>query len=269
MVKKLYKHEFLAWMRVITVIWIATLAVAGIHRFIQLFETDTIYYSIVSGFAIFMYVVALLTCLAAPVIFSIVRFYRNFFTGEGYLTFTLPVTQGNHLWVKISTAVFFSAASVLVCLLSVTVITAGEVFSEILKAAAYLFREFTGEELLHVVGWLLELTVLLLAANLGTHLLYDTCICIGQLFRKNRILAAVGVYFGFYAISQILSTVLSVAMVILGETGILDPLVVFLERQAEAAIHIFFGVSIVLSALVALVYWLICHSILRKRLNLE
>lgn len=269
MVRKLYKHEFLAWLRVMSVIWIITLAMAGVHRLLQLFETDTIYYGIVSGSALFVYFVAVMACVASPEIFGIVRFYRNFFTGEGYLTFTLPVTQRAHLWVKLSTAVIFSAASVLVCLLSVMVITAGEVFSEILKAAAFLFQEFSGEELLHVIGWLLELTVLLLVANFSTHLLYGTCICIGQLFRKNRILAAVGVYFGFYLIGQAVNTVLSVAIVILGETGILDSLVIFLENQAEAAIHLFFGVSILLSALLALVYWLISHSILRKRLNLE
>lgn len=269
MVKKLYKHEFIAWLRMITIIWAATVAIAGIHRLIQLFEADTVYYGIVNGSAIFVYVVAVLACMASPVIFGVTRFYRNFFTGEGYLTFTLPLTQGNHLWVKISTAVCFSVASALVCLLSLMLITAGEVFSEILKAVGYLIKQIPEDISNHLALYILEYLLLLLVALFGSHLLYDTCICIGQLFRKNRILAAVGVYFGFYLISQVLSTVLSVVIVILGEAGVLDSLTELFKEHTLVSVHIALCALIVLSALLALVYWLICHTILRKRLNLE
>lgn len=269
MVKKLYKHECIAWLRVMTVIWIATLAVAGVHRIIQLFESDTVYYGIVSGSAIFVYAVAVLACMAAPTVFGITRFYRNFFTGEGYLTFTLPVTQRAHLWVKASTAVCFSVVSALVCLMSVMLITAGEMFCEILKAADYLLREIPQELSGHIALYALEYLVLLLVALFASHLLYDTCICIGQLFRKNRILAAVGVYFGLYLISQIFGTVFSVVLVILGEAGVLDQLTSLAAQHPVASVHIALCTAIVLSGLSALVYWLICHGILRRRLNLE
>ena len=269
MVKKLYKHEFLAWLRVLPVVYIITLSVAAVHRIIQFFENDTVYYGIISGSAIFVYVIALLACAFTPIIFGITRFYKNLFTGEGYLTFTLPVTPGNHLWVKVLTAVAFSIMSLLVCLASFVIITAGDVLGEIWKAAEYLLKQIPQEYAGHLLGYCGEFLVLLLVSSFGTYMLYYTCICIGQLFRKNRVLAAVGVYFGYYMINQVLSTVLGVMMAVFEQTGVLENVYLWIGEYALETVHIAFGGSIVISAGLGLVYWLICHTVIRKKLNLE
>ena len=78
MVKKLYKHEFIAWLRVLPLVWLITLAVSGIHRLVQLLETDTVYYDILNASGLIVFFVAIFACLLFPVIFGIVRFYRNF-----------------------------------------------------------------------------------------------------------------------------------------------------------------------------------------------
>lgn len=269
MVKKLYKHETLAWFRVLSVIFGIVLAVSAMHRIIQIFENDTIYYSIISGSASFVYTLAVMTCLAAPVVFGVVRFYKNLFTGEGYLSFTLPVTPANHLWVKVVTAVVFSLLSALVCLVSVLIVTAGEVFTEICNAAEYLIRQIPQDIAGHLAGYCAEILVLLIVSFFASFLLNDACICIGQLFRKNRILGAVGVYFGYYVITQILSTIMGVMLVILEETGSLDAIYSFIEKHEMETVHIALCGSIAVTAVMALVYWLICHHIMRKKLNLE
>lgn len=269
MVKKLYKHEFLAWLRVIWIVWVITLVSAGFHRVIQLFENDSVYYGILIGSSTLLYVVALLCCIAFSLIFGIVRFYRNFFTGEGYLTFTLPATKAQLLWVKISTAVCFSVVSVVVCVTSGCIVTAGEVFEEVCKAVAYLAKDFTAAEVAHLIGWALEFLLLLLAAEFANHLFYYTCICIGQLFRKNRVLAAVGVYFGFYVISQILSTVGMVVFTMLAAMDIWEGVFLWIEGNPEIFIHSFLCGFAVLTALTDLIYYWICHHIIRKKLNLE
>lgn len=269
MVRKLYKHEFKAWFRIMSIILGITLAVAGMLRIIQLFETNTVYYNIINGSAIFMYVIALLACLVSPVIFGIVRFYKNMFSGEGYLTLTLPVTPANHLGVKVTTAVVFSILSFVVCMVSVMIVTAGEVFTEICKAADYLVKMIPEDITGHLIGYCIEFFLLMLVALFSTYLLYYTCICIGQLFRKNRVLAAVGVYFGFYVLNQILSTILSVVMVVLEETGMLDAFYLLIGEHPRETVHLVFAGMIVLSGILSLVYYLICHGIIRKRLNLE
>ena len=269
MVKKLYKHECIAWLRFLPWIWGITLAVAGIHRLMQLFETDSIFYVILIGFTSVVYVLALLACPAFTTIFGVVRFYRHFFTGEGYLTFTLPVSYKAHLWVKISTAALFTLVSSAVCLLSGLIVTTGEVFVEVIKAAQYLIRQAPADITAHLPWYGLEFAFIGICSLFYGYLMYGTCICLGQLAHKHRILAAVGVYFGFYMVTQTLSTVGNVTFMMLTETGTLDSLNTFIANNAQLCVHIGLGACIVLSVVCSLVFWLICHWVLRKRINLE
>lgn len=269
MVKKLFKHEFLAWLRVLPIIYGITLVVAAVHRIVQFFESDSVYYEMVSSSAIFMYTVALLVTLATPTVFGVVRFYKNLFTGEGYLTMTLPVTPANHLWVKGLTAVAFEIMSVLVCLLSGMVITAGEVLTEVGKAAAYLLAQIPDDVGAHLFGYVAEWCLLMPIAMFGGFFMLYTCICMGQLFRKNRILAAVGVYFGFYIGSQILSTIAGISMVAIETAGVLEKLNTWIGDHPYATVHIGFFGAAVIDAGISAIYFLICHHVIRKKLNLE
>lgn len=269
MVKKLLKHEFLAWMRVMPILYGIMLAVAAINRCIQLFGNDSIYYGIIFGSGIFMYVAALMAGIVAPMIFGVVRFYRNLFTGEGYLSFTLPVTPANHLWVKALTAVCFSILSVVVAVLSGVIITAGEVFSEIWKAAAYLLDMIPEKLGGHVALYCMEAAVFAVLGVFASYLLYYMYICIGQLSRKNRILAAVGAYFAVYVISQIFGTGVGLLLLILEEAGVLERVSQFVIRNPVETVHIAQCGGILINAALSAVCYLVCHRIIRKKLNLE
>lgn len=269
MVKKLFKHEYLAWLRIMPLIFGITLVVSGMLRLLMVFEHDSIYYNIVLGSAVFVFVVAVIATLISPFIFAIVRFYKNMFTGEGYLTHTLPVTAGNHLWTKLLTAISFDVAAVLVVMLSVLIVTSGEVLEEIWKAAGYLFAQIPQKYVGHVWAWVAEYGVLMLLAAASSHLTIYLCICLGQLFRKNRVLAAVGVYFGLYMISQVISTVITIMFTFMGVSGVWEELLKWIEKNPVETIHIFFAGGIVLTAIGAALYFLICHTVIRKKLNLE
>lgn len=269
MVGKLYKHEFKAWLRVVSIVYGITLAVAAVFRIVQFFESDTVYYNVIFASGLTMYIIALLVAIASPVVFGVVRFYRNLFTGEGYLTFTLPATPTNHLVVKVTTAVVFSILSVLVCVGSVMLVTAGDIFAEVCKAVNYLIRLIPAELSGHLAGYCIEFILLLLVAFFVEHLLLDTCVCVGQLFRKNRVLAAVGVYFGIYVITQVISTTIGIGMVVLEESGALESIYLWIAQNPFTAVHIALCTLAVLYAMLALVYYLVCHWIIRKKLNLE
>lgn len=269
MVKKLWKHEYLAWLRVLPLIYGITLLIAAMLRIVLIFENDSLYYGIVFGSAVFVFGMALLVTLSSATVFGIQRFYRNLFTGEGYLTHTLPVTPANHLWVKVLTAVSFDILSVLVCLLAGVIATAGEVFGEICKAADYLIKQIPGAYIGHAAGWTVEVLVMFVAAMFSSQMLFYLCICVGQLFRKNRVAAAVGVYFGLYAISQVVSTILTVVFAILGEQGVWDGILEQIAQHPIATGHIVLCGAVVLTALMNLVYFWICHWVIHKKLNLE
>lgn len=268
MVKKLFKHEILAWCRIMPIVYIIFLFIAAMGRFIQVFESDSVAYNIMFFSAIAVYVIGIIACFAFPTVFGIVRFYKNLYTGEGYLSFTLPVTPANHIWVKLLTAFMFDIFSFLVVILSAVVIVSGEVFSELIKAVSYVVKQIPLDDGVHLVLYIVEIVLVLIIALLMKYLTYYMCITIGQLFNKNRILASVGVYFAYYIVCQILGTVLGVVFMILGETGVFDS-ITFPEVHPYAFVHITFCAMIVIYALIAMVYFLIIHRIMRKRLNLE
>ena len=95
------------------------------------------------------------------------------------------------------------------------------------------------------------------------------CISLGQLFCNNRILAAVGVYFGLYVFNQIFGTILSVVLTIFADTWLVNLFTNLFERDYLTTIHMIFGVGIVWSILVAFVYFFISKFVLTKKLNLE
>lgn len=265
MVKKLYKHEFQSYWRILFPVWVILLCIAGFGRLLFLFERDNVIYRIVSGSSVFFYVLAVMAALVFPLVLSIIRFYKNLFTGEGYLTFTLPVTTAQHIWVKVTTAVAVQLATLMVALLSAALITAGDVLVEVCKAIAYIYQHVIPYTKGHLVYYVLEFILLLVVAWFAEFLLYDTCIAVGQLFRKNRVLAALGVYFGLYMVTQIIGTIAMTVAAFMDWEAISE----MIAKHWIPFIHLFLCGGIVLCGLLCVLYYTVTYQIIRKRLNLE
>jgi len=269
MVKKLFKHEFIAWLRITWVAALAVLTLAGAHRLLQLFETDSPIYILINVLFLLAYFLTLMVALCFPTFFAMIRFYKNLFTGEGYLSFTLPVTPTQHLWVKSLTATVMSMGIGIVCLLSGLIITAGDVFTEIWKLAAYYLGKLNADQTWNVVFGCLETVLMLLVSTFSGHLLYYACICLGQRFRKNRLLASVGIYFAYYYISQIFGIILGVVMEVLEISGALSSMSAYMNAHVSLTVHVSMLISLVLSAVQGVVCFLICRHTMTKKLNLE
>lgn len=274
MVKKLFKHEFKAWFRVLGIIMGIVLAMAIMCHVIQLVDSDDISYNILAASSIGMSVIAMVVCMAAPTVFGVTRFYQNLFTGEGYLSFTLPVSTADHLHVKLVTAVAFSLLSTLVAAVTSMLIFSGNIFDEFWDLFIYVWEEevifdIPAELPGHVIFYLIEMLLLMFSGVIGTYLLYYACICIGQTFRKNRILGAVGVYFAYGMLTQMLGTIFSIGLVLLEDTALMDSYYSFLENHTYAASHISLCSSIVWNLIQAAVFYVICRKIMSSKLNLE
>lgn len=269
MVKKLFKHEFLSYARVMSIVYVILLTMATANRVIQIFETDTIAYNIISVFSGITYGVSVAAAFGFSFVLGIIRFYRNLFTCEGYLSFTLPVTARQHISVKVITAVSMNILTVVVVLLSGCIVAAGEMLKEIIIAARYILNNLYDLVGGHMITVGLEFILLILIASFSSVMLYYTFISIGQLFKKNRILAAVGVYFAYYVLTQIVSTVITIAISILGETGALDQMGIWITEHLATAIHLGMWGMIVLTALFAAVEFFVIKRIITRKLNLE
>jgi len=118
-----------------------------------------------------------------------------------------------------------------------------------------------------VIG--LEFVLLLLVAAFTGIMLYYTFIAIGQLFRKNRVLAAVGAYFVYYIITQIISTVLTIGFSALTLSGTVEQIGLWAAAHPYQTIHIVMWGLIVLEAIFAAVEFLVIKWVITKKLNLE
>ena len=269
MVKKLFKHEFLAYARVMAIVYSILLTIATATRIILIFENDTTAYRIISTFSLIIYGVSVFTALIFSFAMGVVRFYRNLFTAEGYLTFTLPVTAAQHITVKAVTAVCVEVVTLLVVAISGCIVTLGEVLTEVWKALVYvldkIYAQIGGQALL--IGG--EFIILLLLASFTSMMMYYVFISIGQLSKKNRILAAVGAYFAYYIITQVLSTIITIVFSVLATTDFFEKIGYWITQNPFESIHIGMWGGIALSSIFALIEFFVIRSIITKKLNLE
>ena len=269
MVKKLFKHEILAYARVMSLVYIILLTIAVVGRVIQFFQSDSVVYTIISGIANITYTVCLFSALSFGFVFGIIRFYKNLFTAEGYLSFTLPVTSAQHIVTKSVTALGFSVITVLVILLSGCVITAGDFLVEIMKALGYIFQKLHELASFHIPLFVLEFVLLMLVSSFSNLLLYYMFITIGQLFKKNRILASVGTYFAYYLLTQVVFTIVLIVFSVWVPERLLEQIGEFVTLHPYASIHIALCGLTVLVGVFAIIYFVVTRTIINRKLNLE
>ncbi len=273
MVKKLFKHEFIAYMRALLPMHLIMLGVAALTRFVYFFESEERIFQIVGNSSITVLVISCIVCLVLSYVNIITRFYKNMFTHEGYLSFTLPITNAQHIWVKVTTGVAVLITSLIAIVLAVCIATAGEFTVELFKAAFWLLGQGAEQ-----IGWqfwlyLIEFIIVVAASMFASILLFYSCITIGQLSNKNRVILAIGVYFIYYFITQVLSTLFIVVMSVVSYqtwfAEMMESVGIFVVKHPYVSGHLFFLALLVGVAFMCCIYFLITHTIMKKKLNLE
>lgn len=269
MVRKLFKHEMFYYMRSLFPVYIVLGGVALIGRLIACFEAETTSYSILRGSSIFALVIAIIATLCLTFVFVISRYYKNMFTGEGYLTLTLPVTATNHLFVKIVSAVFVHLSSSILCVLAVCLFTAGKWLNEIIEGMAEVWSYGVGVAEGHLLFYIIEIIPIMIVATASEILMIYMCISLGQLFSKNRILAAVGVYFALYIFYQVLSTIFSIVFSISTMKWMDKWMEVITSWEMPVIVHVLFGAIFIWNLVISSIYFWISRFVLTRKLNLE
>lgn len=202
----------------------------------------------------------------AVYILIIHRFYVSFFTDEGYLTFTLPVTIDCHLTVKIVSMFFWNLATLIVTLLGGLIIFGGLYIGYTEKATEFLsgisfMLEILLSGLTQTIGHIgiqVVLSVLaFLATSISQSLLIYFSICLGcMLFKKHRLLGAI---VGIFAVNAIYSLVSTIGSYIL----------TFFSLVSEVGYLVTTGLSIVLAIIGTIAVYRGTRYILQKKLNLD
>ena len=270
MVKQLLKHEFIYYIRTFGLFLPIVLAMGVMTKVCLLLNNETLISTLAISSSVMMLAVSCFALMLMASFIGIVRFYKNMYGAEGYLTLTLPVSHAQHIFVKLFVALVAEAACLLTVILSVLIAGSGEALSELLAIFGEAFRELP-----NVVGvpnalaYIIEILLLVVFVGAGNMLLFYACITIGQLAKKNRILLAIGAYFIYYMATQVLGTVFTILFAMLSETYLMKLIFEWAVANPIPAVHIYFFVSILISAAMAAVFWIITQWIMSKKLNLE
>lgn len=275
MFTKLLKHDTKA---VFKYWWIGAVASVAIAVFggicIQIVDVDYTQYElflVLASIGIAFSAIGLVLLPMFTMILVIVRYYKHFFTDEGYLTFTLPVKKTSLLDSKVATTFIFSFAANLLTVLNVLLMLAvgipehffdPSVWKEIFDVIGEFYTEFGAYGVLYTV-----LAVLILAVSTVLETLFVfVCITLAaSIAKKHKVLTAIGIYYGFSMVTSFLMQILS-----FGGVSTVITLVTGLEA-AEAKAAVLFLMIGVLGMLVLAVsgMYLLMLYLLDKRLNLE
>ncbi len=216
--------------------------------------------------AIFIFsVIAVVALPAISEIMMLIRFRKNFFSDEGYLTFTLPVNKSQLLGAKTLTAFIFSAASSVVLYLNILIMEGVEdiqvVITTIRRWANVLeliFKHFDIEMFAILIIFLLMVVVAIFLFNLFVFL----CITVSNmLVKKRRLLFGLAFFYGTII-------VLVLVLLFLSSNGVFDAILDAYKSDDWYPVLVFFGALCVETLLAAGIY-LIELRLLDKRLNLE
>ena len=277
MLRKLIKYELLADYRKYGALYAAMLLISGLLLFFDKMTSwvnNNLFAEImvtVLG-AVFMALVIVVSAMV--MVFSTMRFYKNLVRDEGYLMHTLPVPT----WKLIVSKLI--AVYIWTILTTIAVgICSGIAFGE----PMWLFKlidfmpEFIDESR-EVFGGNAFVTFLIytgiffvLAPGMGMLHIYF-CFALGNLFSKHKLGMAVLMYFATYIAEQIISSVVMmfissdmVEVMLIGENE---------TTEISDAVMMGFGsdamlMTLILSLIVAVGYYIGTERIFTKKLNLE
>lgn len=186
------------------------------------------------------------------------RFYRNLFSREGYLSWTLPVSGIRHLWAKILSGCMLMWIDTLVVALGILILVTGRNVTDGYRLIA---GEMTTALGMTMSSFALTLFILSLVSAVNSVITTYFCICIGQLFPAHRVLCAVASYFILSFVVQI------VTFIFMAVFGLFDYTIMTTGTLADHMYDIMVPTSL-FGVLITVAEYIVTHHIIKKKINL-
>ena len=272
MLGRLIKNEFKATARNFVPVYLVMLVVTLLLKlFIEIMDfLDFPEGPVVIGISIFLFiafVLAIIAVIFGTIVFIIKRFYDNMLKDEGYLSFTLPVTTGQHIASKAITSYVWILASMAVIAISVVMLMLGE--PSFFKAVSEGID--TGIKYLSENGYWGEAIAVFAAIIIGIYVMIIeayTCMSVGQLMNKHRVAGAVITYLVIYSIKQVCGMIF-VSTQFLGSVSSGTGEVELTASQGASISNSILIFELVMLVVEAIVFTFITHIMMRRKLNLE
>lgn len=206
----------------------------------------------------------------ASLVLVLRRFYCHFFTDEGYLTFTLPVSRRSLLNSKVLTAFFISLMTTIVAGVGVLILygigLAGTVdIDEFMRVFADM-TEFFRDGGIFTAIYGAEAVLWLLVRAFFSALFPFLCITIGAIVaRRHKVLTAIGIYFGGCMVSSLL---LQIGMTVFFSGALRYDYVTY-DYAFDVFAALLFLAAILIEAGLAVLFYCLTLRLLNRRLNLS
>lgn len=196
-----------------------------------------------------------------------IRFYKNLFSDEGYLTHTLPVTKCQHLLSKIICGSIWAMIDMLLILLSFYILVSTSSIQAILQEhQAELLKGFGFVDLSTLKNFILLMVVFALIGTISSVIMIYASVAFGQLFEGHRVLGAVVSYFAITTVTSLIMTI------IMGLTGLWTDVLISTTDTTfnfyDYMIDIIY-ISIPPSLFIPLILLIPTYMIMKKRVNLQ
>ncbi|WP_373483749.1 ABC transporter permease [Acetobacterium sp.] len=274
MLGKLIKHETRATSRIFLPLYGALLILTiftklvmaiGAPDFFSEAASNNKVAEIILGISFTLYFILIVGICVMTLVMIIQRFYKNLFTDEGYLMFSLPVKTWELVLSKLLVGLIWSAVCTVMIVLTFFIFSLGTFsmmeLSQTIRSAYSMFYLQTGMELNLFMA---ELGLFILVETVASILMIYVSIAIGQLFNQHRIVAAFGAYI---VITIAMQVIMSIAMAVFA-IGNLENMVLN-GREAMTTIHWLINGSTALNVVLGIGFYYGTHMIMKKRLNLE
>ena len=265
MLGKLVKYDLKAAAKIFILIHAVYILICFAARFLYMDRLDfsepsePLIFSLIlfiSLITLLVSALSIITCLQVAF-----RFYRNLFSKEGYLSWTLPVSGPQHLWAKIISGYILMAADCIIIAAGILFLVTGR---NVTAAYNTVADELTAELGCSLSTLSLILLAVCLISCISSVIMIYFSVVVGQLFPSHRVLGAVAAYFITNFIIQIISVIF---MLVLGflpgyNTAMLDG-----KAMME---HMFrlLALSFLLMLVITIAQYIASHYIMKKKINL-
>ncbi len=278
MLRKLLKYDFKAvlkywWIAAVSSVLLSALGGFCISVFRQSSIGEVKIPEIIIVCAVLLFVLVIIGISAFILLSEVlifIRFYKNFFSDEGYLTFTLPVKQSQLLNSKLIMSGVTNILTIIVFALDILVMLAITFFDEIFtknffEQLATIIRELIKQIDIYTIVYIIEILAIFLIAIIFSHLFMYACITFASMItKKAKLITAIGIYYGA-------SSVLSFGVMIFntfGTTSLSTAFALLPENGQKMIVTvILLGVVFFTAMLVALLY-AFEYWMLDRKLNL-
>lgn len=230
------------------------------------FNNQKYFLPLVLFFVLFTILISMMAFATQLVI--AVRFYKNLFSSEGYLTHTLPVTSGQHLLAKTISGSIWGIINMISIHIAILIVAATPyVISFISENKTFIMEKlgFTGSRPSGSFYGLLFLYIgMYFIGTVANIILFYAAIAIGQLISGHKILGAIAAYFVINTIASVAALIILALTDLLGASMNLSSAVGCMKYLRDSLIMNGSFSFLQAAILYPVIYW-----IMKKKVNMD